>query len=131
MIFQAQRIVRQPPGKILAELLEAHGSVLHALLAQREQPVACNPVNPGSEAAVPTEALETCDDPNENLLGSILSILRVPKKTQRHTVHVLLHGANHGLQGVAISCLGPSDFELETLVLLRGHSLIHVVRGFA
>lgn len=73
---------------------------------------------------------EPSDDPNENLLGSVLRVLRVPKEAQRHTVHVLLHGANHGLQGVAVSRLRPSNFELKTLEPLSVRCLIHDVRGF-
>src|SRR5581483_7627042 len=124
-------VVLEPAGEILAEFLEAHRSLLHALLAQREQAVAGDPIHPGSKAAIPAEARETRDDPNENLLGRVLRVLGVPQEAQRHAVYLRVHGANHGLQRVAVSRLRPGDLELETRVASSGRSLIHDVQECA
>ena len=84
--------------------------LLHALLAEREQGIADDPIHPGPKAAVATKVAEPRDDADEDLLGGVLGVLRVPEEAQRHTVDVLLYDANHGLEGFAIALFGAGDF---------------------
>ena len=128
VVLHAQRIIRQPTGQILAELIKAQSLLLHSLLAQRKQGVAGNTIYPGPKPAFSSEADQAGEDSNEDLLGCVLCVLGVPEEAQSQVVNVFLHGANHKFQGSTVSGSGPSDFEFKDWHGPSGRELIHAVR---
>jgi hypothetical protein len=96
-------------GQVVGEGGERPALALETPAPGGQQVVDRDPVHPGAQRAVATEAAKPGDDLYEDLLGGVLGVVWVPQHAHRQAVHVILDGAHHLVEGVGVAAAGPVE----------------------
>ena len=111
-------LVGQPLLELGAKAREGVPLLFEPALAGREQVVGGDTIRPGRERAGPPKGAQAGHYPDQDLLGGVAGILRVPQHADGQAVDPILDRENQTFQGLAVAFARRA---CEILEGLRGH----------
>ncbi len=112
---------RQPGSEHPVEPLEVEPDRLTTPTTDPEKVVRRDPPDPRSQRRVAAERAEVRHDPDEDLLGRVLGVLRVAEHPHGEPVDVVLEGSEQGVEGARIASNRLSREVLQRRCRLVGH----------